>query len=68
MYRMCVHTIGRGRHQNCHREVEGVEGPICKITKKKNTRSSGNAGPPYVPSWSLLEILSFLKESVKHRQ
>ena len=29
-----MHAIGRGRHQKCHGEVEGVEGQICKRAKK----------------------------------
>ena len=68
MYKV-VQAIGQERRQECHREVKGTEGQICvKELQKTNTCRSDDAGPSYVPALSLLEIHSFLKQSVKHRQ
>lgn len=36
--------------------------------KKIKERNSGEAVPVYVPTWPLFEELTFLNDSVRHRQ
>ena len=35
--------------------------------KKIKTKTNGDADPEYTSSWRLFDIISFLRESVKHR-
>ena len=39
-----------------------------KELKKVKTRKSGDAGPAYTPYWRLFEVLSFLQDSIRHRE
>ena len=36
--------------------------------KKVKKRKSGEEGPPYKPSWRLFECLTFLQDSIRHRE
>lgn len=36
--------------------------------KKVKQRKSGEEGPPYKPSWRLFECLTFLQDSIRHRE
>ena len=36
--------------------------------KKVKKRLSGSKGPPYVSRWPLFDIMSFLTDSVRHRE
>ena len=35
--------------------------------KKVKDQRSGDAGPPYKPSWPLFEMLMFLSDCIRHR-
>ena len=36
--------------------------------KKVKKRLSGSKGPPYVSRWPLFDIMSFITDSVRHRE
>ena len=48
--------------------MEGFKGQVCQRTEEIKTKTSGDAGPAYTSSWRLFDIISFLRDSVKHRQ
>ena len=52
----------------CSSKWKKLRDKYVKELKKTRLKKSGDAGPSYTSPWMLFEMLSFLRDSVKHRQ
>ena len=57
----------RGFTVECMKRWKTIKDQYVRELKKIKTKRSGDARPAYTPSWCLFDILSFLLESVRHR-
>ena len=52
----------------CSTRWKSLRDKFVKELRKVKARKSGDKGPPYVSPWKLYRALTFLTDSVKHRQ
>ena len=49
--------------------MEKLQRPLCKEVKKsQKKKKTGESGAPYVSKWKYYEFLSFLTDTVRHRE
>ena len=62
-YVQTKHTL-----EQCSTKWKSLRDKFVKELRKVKARKSGDEGPPYVSTWQLYELMTFLTDSVKHRQ
>ena len=54
--------------QDCQRKWKSLRDRYVRELKKVRAKKSGTAGPVHVSQWCFFEVLSFLKDTVKHKK
>ena len=55
--------------EECQKKWKNLRDHFVRELKKvKKKRKTGESGPPYVSKWKYYEILSFLTDTVRHRE
>ena len=60
--------VGESTSEECHKKWRSIRNRYVRETKKVKERRSGDPGPPYTPVWELYDMLTFLKDQIKHRK
>ena len=54
--------------EDCAKKWKTIRDRFVREAKKAKAKKSGESGPSFVSSWPLYEVMSFVGDTVKHRQ
>ena len=54
--------------KECSRRWKSLRDKYVRELRRTRDRRKGDEGPPYVSTWPLYQLLSFLEETVRHRK